>query len=376
MAQYTTNLGGGCMQGKLFTGAAPRGLAVRMASLALTAVIIGCGAADAGGARHEPSPTLPRLQHDALPAPDAGRAVDHDMLADRIYLLTQPAAIQVLQRMATGWTAVMEFGRAGSGPGELTGATGVSHSGDGLVVTHPGRLQFFSGTGEYMGSRTMTLPCAMMRPVAAAAATGFLVAGSCVRSGYGTDTVNAVLAWAADSTTFAVLAEDLVFTRDGRAGSIFGARSMLTAGSGNMHAFGAGTTNCVWRVDDTGGAPGTARLCPAVAQLYSADPPPGLERRLRRGVSGMQLSWPATLPVFVDRLVTRHGIVLIRPFHADSVVLQIAGEAYGDLAVAPLDGFVGCKAAGCLWLLENGAVPRIILLDAARVDDLVTGRGD
>lgn len=157
-------------------------------------------------------------------------------------------------------------------------------------------------------------------------------------------------------------------------GSIFGATRLLTGGMDGGHAFGGGEVNCIWRVDDRGGMPVAAEVCPAARALYSADPPPGVEARMRRGIPGMRLKWPEFLPVYMDRFVAAGSIVLLRPFTADSLVLQTSAPASEDIAVAPLSGLIGCKPAGCLWVLEDGVAPRMIVLDRAAIEERLRRR--
>lgn len=348
-----------------------------LAVLLVTAVAA-CGAGEDPGVRYGPPAELPRLGADTLPVPSAGRVIDFELAGDTLYLL-EPGRIARLTRRADGWAEDMSFGREGFGPGELSSATALSLWGEHLVVTHVTRVQRFSRAGAFVDGRDLMPPCMMVRPRAVVTERGTFVHGMCQYAGYATDTMKAVLAWSPDGTAYTTLVEDVAFTRDGTVGSVFGARSAMTPGTAGAHAFGNGTSNCVWRVTDgdagTAGPPHAQQVCPAVRQRYSAPPPPGVEARLRAGVGGTRMDWPATLPDFVDRLdLGAAGILLVRPFVADSVVLQLAGATDGDVAVLPLDGLLGCKAEGCLWLREDGVVPHAFVLQRQDLLELVRAR--
>lgn len=348
-----------------------------LAGAGLCGLVTGCVAADAPhhAIEYRPDAALDRLQILAAEAPEAGLAIDFELGEDRLYLLEPAGRVIILRRAITGWVLDGEFGRSGGGPGEFLGAHGIARAGNGLVLAEEKRLQFFTPAGELQTVKLLSLPCQMRRPAAAAARAGIFVHGRCYRVGYVTDTLKAILAWSADTSSFEIIAEDVELTRDGSVGSAFGARQALTTGPAELHLFGAGTTNCFWRIQDTGARPTAERSCPAVVQVYRADPPPGVERRLRaRRQQGDRLTWPSTLPPFVDRLIIGNDVVLLRPFSADSVVIQLASPRQLDLGVAPLNGFVGCKATGCLWLLEDAQVPRVIVLDAERIAALIEQR--
>ena len=136
--------------------------------------------------------------------------------------------------------------------------------------------------------------------------------------------------------------------------------------------FGTGADNCVWVVDDAVTPPAAERVCPVVTHLYTADPPAQLRERLQGGaIRGMSMDWPSTLPVYIEHAASSAGTVLLRPFRSDSLVLQRTVPDPRDVAVAPLDGFVGCKAAGCLWVLEDPGAVRLIVLERAELSRLV-----
>jgi hypothetical protein len=244
----------------------------------LCALLATCAAADGPPSAQEsrPAASVYRLQARGLPAPAAGQIVDFDIAEDRLYLLESDRVL-ILRRTASEWTEGAVLGRRGAGPGEFTGASGIAHGGGRVAVAANLRLQFFTDAGELLGSRVLELPCPMRRPNVALSHSGIYVHGSCYRIGYATDTVKTVLAWSADTSAFELLAEDVQFTRDGTVGSLFGASQGFTAGSGTLHVFGAGTTNCMWRVQDGAGRP--ALEGPPAAPPPPPPPGPGLSGR-------------------------------------------------------------------------------------------------
>lgn len=343
----------------------------------LCAVLPSCVGTDApgGGGGHRPASTVPRLAAAAVAAPDVGFVRDFDVLGDTLFLLDRFARVIVLERAGRAWTRVREFGRAGAGPGEFHNVSGLAVTAGGdLVVAEAARLQYLRSDGVVLSVHRLTLPCAMALPRVAAADGGVFVHGNCYRAGIATDTMVAVLTWSTDTVGYRIIAQELRFTRDGRAGTVFAAERALSPGADGTHLFGTGVSNCIWRVAEVpGAAPTVAPQCPAAATLYSAAPPPELEARLRAGSpGGVQLSWPTPLPAYLDRLDVGGRVVLLRSFTADSVVLQLAAPEGTDIGVMPLEGLVGCKAVGCLWILEDQpARPRLLLLDTIRVNQLL-----
>jgi hypothetical protein len=350
----------------------------RLCGAGLLSLATGCGAVDADravkGEEYGPSADLVRLQGVALDGDDIGLVRDFDIAGDTIYLLDGTGRVAILVRDGTAHRLAGHFGRRGAGPGEFLRPSGLAVVGNDIVVLDGTRLQFLDRSGRPRDTRWVTLPCAMMLPLVAPARDGLFIHGGCLRQGMTTDTMKGVLAWSADTASWEIVAEAPRFTSDGTIGTVFGGRTLLTTGVAGRHAFGGGEVNCIWTVGDDGGRPDATETCPVAGSLYSADPPPGLEERLRSArFAGMRMRWPETLPVYTERFVLDDDIILLRPFAADSVVLQTAAPASVDLAVAPLEGLIGCKAAGCLWLLEDTDVPRLIVLDRARIEAMVTG---
>jgi hypothetical protein len=328
----------------------------------------GCGAADGSvrsGVEYRPAADAARLVPEPLEGDDIGLIRDFDLSGDTLYLLDGAGHVVVAERRGAGWAVAGSFGRSGGGPGEFLTATGISASSAAIAVIDNTRLQFFSRGGEHTHFHSLDLPCVMMRARVAQGLTGLFVHGGCSRGSFVTDTMKAVLAWSADTAEWSIIAEDVRYTRDGTVGNLFTAASALTPGAAGVHLFGSGATNCVWTVSDSTFPPTAVQRCPAARGVYRSDAPPGVRERLRSGaVGGARLDWPETLPIFVERIHTKRAILLIRPFSADSVVLQEAAPSGRDVAVAPLDGLVGCKAAGCLWVLVDSLPARLIVLDS------------
>ncbi|MGH7446652.1 MAG: hypothetical protein ACREK1_01250 [Longimicrobiales bacterium] len=344
--------------------------------LGLLGLLAGCTAAGAdgpgAGEEYRPPDELVRLQSLPVDRDDIGLVRDFDIAGDTVYLLDSTGRVVVLRQEPSGMHFVHAFGRRGSGPGEFMRPTGIAMAGHDIVVADGTRLQFFSRSGEFLAAKWLNLPCPMMLPSVAPSRIGVFVHGNCMRSGYVTDTMKAVLAWSADTAGWEVILETPRFTLDGSLGSIFGASRLLTTGPDGRHAFGGGEANCIWNIDDRGGRPAATEICPAAAVLYSADAPPGLEKQMRSArFAGKNLRWPASLPAYRDRFISGDHTVLLRPFSIDSVVLQLVAPLSTDLAIAPHEGLLGCKPAGCLWLLDDSDPPHLIVLDRTRIEALL-----
>jgi hypothetical protein len=341
----------------------------RVVAAGLLLLLTACAAVDGERARdgieYRPADDVERLGSAPLDSDDIGLVSDFELVADTLFLLDRIGRVLVAHRRDTAWHVVHSFGRRGGGPGEFTMPTGISVDSASILVIDGTRLQSFTHDGTVLDTRLLDLPCPMLLSGVHRAAAGLFVYGNCMRGSFVTDTLKAVLAWSRD-TTWQLVTDDLRVTRDGSAGNIFTASSAFTPGPNGSHLFGSGADNCVWRITETAAAPLTERVCPAALDLYSTDPPPEVEARLRAGqVGGVRMEWPRTLPAYVERVAAGDGIVLVRPYGPDSVVVQRGAPSRDDIAVAPLDGLVGCKAAGCVWVLEDVAAVRLIVLDSA-----------
>lgn len=340
-------------------------------ALALAVVAPACAGRD-GDPRIEeyrPAAALDRLGFTVLEGDDIGLVGDFDIRGDTVFLLDRAGGVAVVERTGGSARLVARFARRGPGPGELLQPTGMTATRSGVAVVDGTRLHFFSASGDPLSTTMVSLPCPIVLPAVAQSRTGLFVSGSCLRRGAASDTMKAVLIWSADTAVWQVIIDAPRYTRDGTFGSVFGARSLLTPGIDGVHAFGGGESNCIWRVHDEGERPTATRECPVVASLYSGDPPPELKARMRATrIPGLVLRWPEHLPVYLDRFITSRGTLLLRPFTTDSLVLQLAGSVPRDIAVAPADGLLGCKAYGCLWLRDEGRSPQLIVLDRAEIE--------
>jgi hypothetical protein len=352
-------------------------IASGLAAACLLALVTGCMAVDGNGngqgEEYSPAATITRLEATTLNGDDIGRVRDFALIGDTIYLLDATGRIVVIGRGGSGLELIRHISRSGPGPGELLRPTGLAASAAGdLMVIDGTRLHFFSRAGKPLATKSVTLPCPMALPAVAAAAGGLFVHGRCRRQGVMADTMKSVLAWSPDTALWHTIIETPQFTTDGSMGSVFGAASLLTTGLSRTHAFGSGAMNCIWEVDDTGERPRGSEICPAALTLYTAPPPRDLERMMRSArFAGMNIRWPGTLPVYGDRFVADRDVILLRPFSADSLVLQARAPDAFDIAVAPFDGLLGCKAAGCVWLMDDSPKPRMIVLDRDHIERLL-----
>lgn len=347
----------------------------RLVGAGLLCVAGGCGfGADAAreGTKYEPPEDLPRLSAEPLAGDDVGLVRDFDFHGDTIYLLDVTGRVAIVERDASGLRLAGHFSRSGAGPGELLQPSSIAVVDSAIAVMDGTRIQWFNHAGEFIESRPAALPCVMMLPLIAPAHRGLFLHGSCLHRGVATDTMMGVLAWSPDTTAWEVIVRTPRFTTDGSAGTVFGVKSLLTTAIDGTHAFGGGEANCYWSILDHGDRPRAEQTCPAVSVLYTADPPPAVAARLRAGrMAGMNMEWPETLPAYAERSPVSGEIVLLRPFSTDSIVLQSAAPESRDLAVAPLNGLLGCKAEGCLWLIEDEMVPHLIVLDRARLETML-----
>jgi hypothetical protein len=95
---------------------------------------------------------------------------------------------------------------------------------------------------------------------------------------------------------------------------------------------------------------------------------------------GVAYEWPTPLPSYFDKVVTPHGTVLLRPYHADSLLLQLTQHAaqsptsapFTPILIASLHDLVGCNREGCLWfdVTEQGA--RLSLVKVEEIESLLS----
>jgi hypothetical protein len=340
--------------------------------LAVVACAPACAAADAGtnGIAYRPADSVPRVQGGAERAPDVGPIIDFAAHSGQLYLLNGLGRVTVVTHTDSGWATAFEFAREGDGPGELRYPISIAAGRDVIAVTEPARLQLFDTAGELRSTRALAPPCPMMRPSIAFDSGRVYLFGDCLRTGLRTDTTVAILAVSADTAVFTEIAREVRYTRNGDVGNVFNLAPAFSTGRDGDHLFGVGTRNCVWLIR----AAQPHSLCPAVHARYRAEPPQELRRRLQRVRTDVHIEWPAVLPPYVERVAVAGSIVLVRPFSADSIVLQLAAPDARDLAVAPLERLVRCNAHGCLWVFEDGTGTKLLHLDTAALEDLVRTR--
>lgn len=342
--------------------------------IAFTMLHTGCGEGGRGVA-YEPAADVDRLVPVALEGDDIGRVRDFDIRGDTIYLLDMTGSVAVISRSDDSLELVRHIARRGGGPGELLGPTGLAVTDRTIIVVERTRLHVFDLSGAALTSTFVEFPCVMGLPAVSPASRGTFVHGNCLRPGLATDTMMGVLAWAPEeSTEFELVLDVPRFTRDGRMGTMFGASRLLTTGPAGIHAFGGGETNCTWLIDDTGDRPTASSTCPVADVLYSADAPAEF-KEVRASAVGMDMRWPDPMPTFHGQFMTDDKeVLLFRPWSADSLVIQASAPSGSDVAVASIEGFMGCKASGCLWLFDNEEVPRMIVLDREDIERRLRAR--
>ena len=320
-----------------------------------------------------PSTGVPRVEAYARAAPALGRIIDYAELDGRLYLLDARGTVVVLAREGDAWVQEREFGRPGDGPGELRHPVSISAHAGTVLVAEPTRLQFFARDGALLATKPVPQLCSMLRPAVVMTAQGMFLYGDCYRVGLRTDTVVAVLAHAADTSNFEIVAREVRYTRDGRVGNVFNMAPAFSTGSGDHHLFGAGTANCMQHVP-VADLRTVSSVCPAVAVHYRAEPPARLRAQLER-VAAVNATWPDPLPPYMDRTAVGDLDVLVRAFTADSVVLQLAAPRGTDLAVGSFDELIRCRDGGCLWIRDMVQSARVAFLDAAAMQQLVSRAG-
>jgi hypothetical protein len=317
---------------------------------------------------YEPSPDVPRIPFAGFPVDGALYIRDFDAAGDDLYLLDM-AGLQVLKLRRDGsqWTVASSFGRGGNGPGELRQPTGiaVTDAGATVIVSDQNRLHFFTDSGTHVRTRALTLPCALMSPRVSSAKNGLLLSGRCTQA----DTVFAVLFHVDDRDLVTRIAQDPVYSVHGESGSILAAATMYSDGV-TAGLFGSGTGDCVYRIDPGTSPPGAARICGLAGSRYAFVASPEFRSKAkaiaasRPSLAG-SLAIPEMLPVYLERMDPGNGTLLLRPVTNDTLVFRRAG-ADADVAVAPVEGLVGCRAAGCLWV-QSDSIPYVMLVPAAHI---------
>jgi hypothetical protein len=159
-----------------------------------------------------------------------------------------------------------------------------------------------------------------------------------------------------------LLASDLRFSSDGARGYLFGADRALSVTETGV-AFGAGIENCLWFITALPGVePRARKRCGAVSGSLVGREKPSAARerelaRFRAGTRGNApaFTWNSSLPLYVDRLVVDGTLLLARNHGPSELIITTSAWSEAEVPVlrAPSGGFVGCKAAGCLWAMRG-----------------------
>ena len=302
--------------------------------------------------------------------PDALLIRDFDASDEAIYLLDTAAPRVIILHESDGhWKTASSFGRRGGGPGEMLQPSGISLIGDSIVIADRDRFHYYTLDGVYLRTAAPSLPCPVLEPrVYGGPRGGLLIAGRCMRA----DTITTELFYSGDGKVAQAIAYDVLYTMDGSVGSPFGTPNSFTPGP--LHGlFGGGTGDCVYRVlqgpRDT--VPSARRVCGVSAPRYPFVASEEFRAKARaiaaaRPMAAGALAVPAYLPAYVGRLATMSGDLVLRPFSNDSFAFRRIGSN-DDVMIAEVDGLVGCRASGCLWVRGDGA-PKVMFVPAAVIE--------
>lgn len=298
-------------------------------------------------------------------AGDTLASVSGFTLAGDTLVVLDPRGTRVvlLRRIGLSWHTVGAFGRPGGGPGEFRQPAAIALADDGLAVIETGgRVQRFDRGGRYQRTEHAPPPCPMFAPVIAYGANGSpLVAGNCAGPGAARDTVFTVLfrGQVGGDGTYAELARLPRMAMDLSWGSTFATLQPLSDHIDAVY-FGTGLDDCILRLP--GGRGAAERVCGLAHERLTAPAPPSLvakqQAAARRGDRGLAraLRWPDVLPPYLGVLPAGSGLLLARPYSADSMVLHPARQPFAPeraVLVAPLASFVTCTRRACLWYDEE-----------------------
>lgn len=288
-----------------------------------------------------------------------GRVDDFLLTADTLTVLDAADHRLIHLQLRDGaWREIASFGRKGGGPGELQRPRALAHAHDSLiaVIENGGRIQLFGRDGRFVRAERELLPCPMFAPTLAYGAGDVrFVAGQCAGDGRARDTVFTVLLRARGDGAYEPLARSPRMALDLSWGSSFGTLRPLTV-AGDALFFGTGLDACVDRLARDGSRP--SRRCDLAHELFTAPAPAEVERmraaaRSRGNTKVIDaMRWPETLPVYFAVITDGAVPLLVRPVTADSLAIHPAGAPYDPAIVrfvGPLQGFVGCTDAACLW---------------------------
>jgi hypothetical protein len=194
------------------------------------------------------------------------------------------------------------------------------------------------------------------------------------------DTIFGVLLVSSDSGRhFTLRHRHPRFAVDGSWGSMLGPKNLLSVGAGRI-TFGDGYSDCI-AVFDARGDSLVERRCLTSSVRYTYPAPAEWDQRKESMQRALRMpsphasAWPDPLPLYVDRLSSGMSEVWVRLVTSDSVELQIpptvgSGQRAAALLVAPMNGFRGCDAHGCLWLRAQGTRAELSFVTGA---DLARG---
>ncbi len=317
-----------------------------------------------------PPPAAPRIPFAGTPLPGTVLVRDFDVSGDHLVLLDagSPQVI-VLRNEGGSWRTVGAFGRRGGGPGEMVEPSGIAIAGSppSIVVVDQNRLHRFDMAGRYQDTRVPVLPCMLLQTRVADADKGLLMSGRCMRG----DTVMAELFHiAADERATAVAHDPIFLASDG---VVLPATTLYsTTDRGGL--FGGGTGACVFRIESAASTPQSTSVCKLGAGRYAFVADAQFKAKAaalaaaRPHLAGT-LTVPDRLPVYMERMAVGSAELLLRPISNDSLAFRRIGSDT-DLAIAPVEGLIGCKAAGCLWVRRD-TTDMMMFVSAARVAPLV-----
>ncbi|MEO5510074.1 MAG: hypothetical protein ABIV28_06045 [Longimicrobiales bacterium] len=320
---------------------------------------------------YHPDSAVPRIPFDGTIVEGILLGRDFDVVGADMYLLDMAAPrVVFLHNTDDRWKVSGGFGKRGGGPGELLQPSGiaVTDSPRTIIIADQNRLHFFDAAGSYVRSLTPELPCTMAAPQVAAVDGAILMSGRCVRG----DTVFAELFHIAGNAGISIV-RDVLYTMDGKTGSVFGASSFFTTSTGGG-TFGGGTSDCTYRINVRNEPPQSTSVCGLGSSRYAFVPDEHLVAKAKavaaaRPWIAAALTLPDRLPVYVDRISIDGVSLLLRPVNNDSVAFRVAGSE-ADLAIAPVEGLIGCRAAGCLWIQQD-TVAKMMFVPAARISTFV-----
>ena len=290
--------------------------------------------------------------NDALTA-EISSASDFVNNGDALFVLDwRTRQIVEFQEHDNSWKLVRAFGGQGNGPGEMMEPVALDYDSNKhalVVLERSGEIEYFDTTGVTLGSETVSLPCSTSRTQLVLAGTEKLVGQRCFGDrfdGLAPDTAYMVLAAVYPGRSPTVIAARAASSRSGDWGSIYVATYPIGLSKDTLF-FGSGVDHCVSHIPLMRFTPNTT-ACVDLAS-FSAPEPAGFAK----GPAMKAARWPDPLPPFVALTTVSQKPVLVRPASADSVVFESLDAPTRYFLVAPLNSFVGCKAAGCLWFAET-----------------------